>query len=132
MARVDSRPASRVHWPSYGRKAQPRPGAILGRSMRRRSSRLRCLRSRRSDDPDDGAKGDHFRSGGAGAGAGAGASSFGRGRGGGRTPPTNAMGTPGTSRQFDGNTSERGADGAGVPAVGGTAVGLGLSVIWAL
>jgi hypothetical protein len=37
------------------RRAQPRPGAILGRSMRRRSSRLRCLRRRRPDDPDDGA-----------------------------------------------------------------------------
>jgi hypothetical protein len=35
--------------------AQPRPGAILGRSMRRRSSWLRCLRSRRTDDADDGA-----------------------------------------------------------------------------
>ena len=52
-------------------RAQPRPGAILGRSMRCRSPWLRCLRSRRPDDPDDGAKGDHFRSGGAGDGAGA-------------------------------------------------------------
>jgi hypothetical protein len=36
---------------------------------------LHCLRSRRSDDPDDGAEGDHFRSGGAGAGVGDGAAS---------------------------------------------------------
>jgi hypothetical protein len=40
---------------SAERRAQPRLGAILGRSMRIRSSWLRCLRSRRPDDPDEGA-----------------------------------------------------------------------------
>jgi hypothetical protein len=55
----------------------PALGAILGRSMRRRSPWLRCLRSRRPDDPGDGAKGDHFRSSGAGDGAGEGAGASG-------------------------------------------------------
>jgi hypothetical protein len=35
--------------------AQPRPGAILGRSMPRRSPWLRCHRSRRPRDRNDGA-----------------------------------------------------------------------------
>jgi hypothetical protein len=74
-------PADAPETPPHGiarspeRRAQPRPGAILGRSMRRQSSWLRCLRRRRSDDPDDGAEGDHFRSGGAGADVGEGAAS---------------------------------------------------------
>ena len=93
------------------RRAQPRPGAILGRSMRRQSPWLRCLRSRRPDDPNDGAKRDHFSSGGAGDGAGEGAGlAFSA-----AAPfamdcaPTNAKTVPAfsavTSRQFGGNTS---------------------------
>ena len=67
--------------------------------MQRRSPWLRCLRSRRTD-----AKVDHFRSGGAGAGDGASVLAFAAAFAI-DVAPTNAMGTPVTSRQFGGITN---------------------------
>jgi hypothetical protein len=95
-------PPALARAPTYRQKFGGNPpfGAIPARSMRRRLSWLRCLRSRRPNDPDDGAKGDHFRSGGAGVGAGEG-----------RGYPTMPMMVPArsnvVSRQLAGTTSPR-------------------------
>jgi hypothetical protein len=57
------RPTHGRHFPAFGT-------ALALVSIRRN---LRCLRTRHPNDPDDGANGGHFRSGGAGDGAGEGA-----------------------------------------------------------
>jgi hypothetical protein len=116
----------------------PPPSPALARSWRsmRRSS---WLRSRRPDDPDDGANGDHFRSGGAGdgvgAGEGAGVLAFAA-----ATPfamdcaPTNAKIVPAfsavTSRQLGGSTYGFPVSGAiGLGGVGLSGLSVMLSIV---